>query len=272
MQWRCRTRSLDLPVPGRKAAVMGIVNLTPDSFSDGGMLSDADAALDHIILLAETGCDVIDIGGQSTRPGHTAISPEEEWERIRPTLCSLAALREKGAALPLISVDTYYPQVAQMALEYGADIINDVTGLALPAMRDVIAQYNAGCVLMLSEDITGFTDPVSAVRRFFSLRVEQCLRDGISLQNICLDCGIGFGKTREQEVTLLERMGACRVKGLPLLAAASRKRVIAYMMGTDVPADQRDEATHRAHLMAVNAGADMVRVHDAAGAVVSLTE
>lgn len=270
MQWKCRNRIIELHRPDLRAAVMGIVNLTPDSFSDGGMLSDSDAAVERIRRMAAEGCAVADIGGQSTRPGHTAIGPEEEWQRIRPTLERLARLREQGEELPLVSVDTYYPYVARRALETGVDIINDVTGLENPAMRDTVARYGAGCVIMHSEDITDREDPAAAVREFFERRVEECVREGVDPASICLDCGIGFGKTREQEAALLERMGECRVNGLPLLAAASRKRVIAWLMGVNLPPDQRDEATHRAHLTAVKAGADMVRVHDVKGACESL--
>jgi len=270
MQWLCRDKKLDLHRPPLRAAIMGIVNLTPDSFSDGGMLSDTDAALEHVFGLARDGCAVADIGGQSTRPGHVPVTAEEEWRRIEPLLLGLSELRKRGQPLPLISVDTYQPWVARRALEAGADIINDVHGFEDPDMRAVAAEYGAGCVVMHSADITACADPVKAVREFFGSRVEQMINQGIRRECICLDCGIGFGKTREQEVMLLERMGECRVHDLPLLAAASRKRVIAYLMGEDVPPHQRDDATHRAHLRAVLAGADMVRVHDAAGARASL--
>lgn len=270
MLWRFRGRSVELHRPPLAAAIMGILNITPDSFSDGGLLTGTDDAVARYLELVGRGCAVIDIGGQSTRPGHTAISADEEWARIEPTLTRLAAMRREGRELPPVSVDTYYPQVAARALESGADIINDVTGLCDPAMRRVIAGFNAGCVLMHCADITGCGDPVNAVWEFFLRRADECINDGIAPESICLDCGIGFGKTREQEVTLLERMGECRVHGLPLLAAASRKRVIAHIMGVDVPPDCRDQATHRAHLIAVRSGADIVRVHDAEGAYRSL--
>ena len=270
MQWKCRDKFIELHQPPLRAAVMGIVNLTPDSFSDGGKLNGSQEGMERILSLARCGCAVVDIGGQSTRPGHTAISYDEEWLRIAPTLRLLREHRQRGVKMPLISVDTYCPAVARQALDCGADIINDVTGFADPDMRRLAAEYGAGCVIMHSGDITACDDPVSAVREFFVRRVEECVRDGIDRRCICLDCGIGFGKTRGQEVELLQRMGECRVEGLPLLAAASRKRVIAHIMGIDVPPDQRDEATHKAHLTAVNAGADMVRVHDAEGAYASL--
>ncbi len=271
MQWKCRKTLLDLRPPFMLAAVMGILNVTPDSFSDGGLHSDADAAVARYLELAEQGCGIVDIGGQSTRPGHTAICASEEWERISPVLTRLSSLRSFHPNLPLVSVDTYYPMVAEMALDAGADIINDVTGLCDPSMREVIARYGAGCVLMHCEDISVRNDPVSAVRDFFSFRAEECIRSGIAPECICLDCGIGFGKTREQEVILLERMSECRVNNLPLLAAASRKRVIAYLMGTEAPPHQRDEATHRVHFTAVCSGANIVRVHDAKGACRSLS-
>jgi len=270
MQWLCRNKILELHQPPLKAAIMGIVNLTPDSFSDGGWLSNVDDALARVIELAETGCAVVDIGGQSTRPGHVPVSPEEEWQRIEPLLTRIDSLRREGVFLPFVSVDTYQPEVARKALAAGVDIINDVHGFENPAMRAVAAEYQAGCVVMHSEDITKHPNPISAVRKFFEYRVEQMLQEGIRRESICLDCGIGFGKTREQEAKILEHMGECRVQSLPLLAAASRKRIIAYLMGRDVPPDQRDPETHCAHLTAVQAGADMVRVHDAAGARKSL--
>ncbi len=258
MQWLCRNRVLELHRPPMRAAIMGIVNLTPDSFSDGGRLSGVEDALARVIDLTETGCAVVDIGGQSTRPGHVPVSPEEEWQRIEPLLTRIDCLRREGFLLPFVSVDTYQPEVARKALAAGADIINDVHGFEDPVMRAVAAECQAGCVVMHSGEISCCSDPIGAVRDFFAQRVEQMLTDGIRKECICLDCGIGFGKTREQ------------VHDLPLLAAASRKRVIAFLMGRDVPPDQRDEATHQAHMTAVQAGADMVRVHDAAGARKSL--
>lgn len=270
MQWKCRDVTLELHAPPLAAAIMGILNVTPDSFSDGGLYGDADSALRRLLEMHSQGCAVADIGAQSTRPGHTAISAREEWCRLAPLMERLSALRLGGKSLPVISVDTYLPEVACHALESGAQVINDVSGLRDPEMRRLIAQAGAGCVIMHGEDITDCTDPVAAVRDFFAMRTEQCLSDGIAPECICLDCGIGFGKTREQEAILLERMGECRVHGLPLLAAASRKRIIAWITGEDVPPDERDEATHRIHLAAVRSGADMVRVHDTAGAYASL--
>lgn len=270
MTWLCRDKALTLREPPCCVRVMGILNMTPDSFSDGGQWCAADAAQSRMLGLARSGADIVDIGGQSTRPGYTELSAQEEWPRIAPLLERLSLLSREGAALPVVSVDTFLPEVALKAMECGAQIINDVRGFADPAMREVAAKYGAGCVVMAGEDITSAADPVEEVRAFFERRVEECVRDGIEERHICLDCGIGFGKTREQESVLLRRMGECRVRGLPLLAAASRKRIIVWLTGEDVPPQERDAATHRAHMTAILAGADMVRVHDAAGAYRSI--
>lgn len=241
---------------------MGILNITPDSFSDGGLYLSAGAALHRAAAMVNDGADIIDIGGQSTRPGHTPISPEEEWSRLEgilPRLC-------RELSVP-VSVDTYYPLVAERALHCGAAIINDVTGFDAPEMRALAAQSGCGCVIMHHDDITDCADPIAAVRDFFERRVEECAAAGIRPEQIALDIGIGFGKTREQELALLKACGECRVGNLPIFVGASRKRLIAWMMNQpDCPPEQRDAATHEAHAIAVRAGADIIRVHDAAGA------
>lgn len=259
---------------------MGILNITPDSFSDGGLYLSADAALSRAAAMVKEGADIIDIGGQSTRPGHTPISPEEEWSRLEgilPRLC-------RDLSVP-ISVDTYYPFVAERALHCGAAIINDVTGFDSPEMRTLAAKSGCGCVVMHHDDITSLAapiadrtdsitncaDPIAAVRDFFERRVEECIAEGIAPEQIALDIGIGFGKTREQELELLKRCGECRVKGLPIFVGASRKRIIAWLMNApDSAPKQRDAATHEAHAIAINAGANIIRVHDVAGAMRNL--
>lgn len=245
---------------------MGILNITPDSFSDGGLYLSAEAALHRAAAMVNEGTDIIDIGGQSTRPGHTPISPKEEWGRLEgilPRLCS-------ELSVP-VSVDTYYPFVAERALFSGAAIINDVTGFDAPEMRKLAAKHGCGCVIMHHDDITDRADPIAAVREFFARRVEECMTAGISPAQITLDIGIGFGKTREQELELLKACGECRVKGLPIFVGASRKRLIAWLMNRpDCPPEQRDAATHEAHAIAISAGADIIRVHDIAGAAKSL--
>ena len=267
--WRIRNGLLSFP-EGRPL-IMGILNVTPDSFSDGGLFcSSAEQSVERVHQLAAQGADIIDIGGQSTRPGHTAISAQQEWERLRPVF---ELLNAEKSTLPPISVDTYYPYVAQRASELGASIINDVTGFDNEEMRRLAAQTGCGCVVMHHADISGCEDPVAAVREFFERRVEECIDYGINPEQIVLDVGIGFGKTREQELELIKRCGECAVGGLPVFVGASRKRVTVWMMEREgiadasiLPATDRDPMTHRLHRMAYDAGARIIRVHDAAGA------
>lgn len=255
-----------LTISDGRPLIMGILNITPDSFSDGGLYLSPEAALKRAVSMVKEGADIIDIGGQSTRPGHIPVSPEEEWSRLEgilPKLCS-------ELSVP-ISVDTYSPLVAGRALQCGTAIINDVTGFDDPEMRILAAQSGCGCVIMHHEDIADKIDPTAAVRQFFSHRVEECIAAGISPGQLVLDIGIGFGKTREQELALLKSCGECRVDNLPIFVGASRKRLIAWMMNNpECPPEQRDAATHEAHAIAVNAGAEIIRVHDVAGARKSL--
>lgn len=251
--------------------IMGILNITPDSFSDGGIFSaTADQAVKRACQLAALGSDIIDIGGQSTRPGHTLIGAQEEWERLAPVL---ELLKDSLNHLPPISVDTYYPYVAQRALERGAAIINDVSGFDAAEMRLLAAQSGCGCVVMHHDDITSSPKPVAAVRSFFEKRIEECLSAGIKPEQIVLDIGIGFGKTREQELELINRCGECSAGGLPIFVGASRKRLTVWMLENDgvsnaaaLPMTARDPMTHRLHRMAVDAGAAIIRVHDVCGA------
>ncbi|MBQ9993907.1 MAG: dihydropteroate synthase [Clostridia bacterium] len=258
MIWHAGGFRIDLSQP----RVMGIVNVTPDSFSDGGSYAAARDAISHALRLEQDGADIVDIGGQSTRPGHTPIGADEEWTRIEPVLAGL-----RGRIKIPISVDTYYPTVAARAIECGASIINDVSGLASAEMRRICADSGVGCVIMHSEDVTSCEDVFAELRRFFSRRVERCIADGIDERCICLDPGIGFGKTRAQEVEILHHMELCRVRSLPLLAAASRKRVIEYVMngccggGRSIPPEERDEATFEMHRKALRSGAQIIRQH-----------
>ena len=264
--WKIRGGELAFSAPsgiGRRVLVMGILNVTPDSFSDGGHFLEPSDAVARAEALLRGGADILDVGGQSTRPGFSAISPEEEWarlERVLPPVCRMAT----------VSVDTFFPEVARRALEAGAHIINDVTGLRSPEMRRVIVRYVCGAVLMRCGELPPGCDPVAAARDFFEEGIALCEADGVDPSRLALDCGVGFGTTREQDRELLLRMGECRVRGLPLLAAASRKRVIAEYYSGSVPPEMRDEGTHVAHGQAVEAGADIVRVHDVPGAVRAL--
>jgi len=265
-----------LSVRRGRPLIMGILNVTPDSFSDGGMYNiSADVTFERLLALAGQGADIIDIGGQSTRPGHVAIGAQEEWERIAPVFEIISRHRD---ILPPVSIDTYYYEVARKALECGAGIINDVTGLDLPEMRRLTASTGCGCVIMHHDDITACSAPVEAVRDFFALRVKECLQEGIKPAQIVLDVGIGFGKTREQEFELIRRCGECAVWDLPVLVGASRKRVTAWLMeqegaedASSLPPDRRDPATHRLHSMAAASGAQVIRVHDVSGAIKNIS-
>ena len=241
---------------------MGVVNATPDSFSDGGRYDTAAAAAAHARELVRLGADIIDIGAQSTRPGFTVITPEEELERLRAVLPSVTEALPRGFP---ISIDTFYPDVMRYGLDNGACIVNDVSGLCNPDMRMLVAERGCGAVLMHCAEISDISCPeryTDCIRRFFERRIEQCVSEEIDPEQIVLDPGIGFGKTREQERYILGHMSECRMCDRPLLAAASRKRVIKqfYLDGA-VSQDSLDEATFTAHSEAVSSGAQLVRVH-----------
>lgn len=241
--------------------IMGILNVTPDSFSDGGIFSDACAAVSHAYEMAADGADIIDVGGQSTRPGHTPVSPDEEWSRIEPVLRELCRGREL-----VISVDTYYPEVALKSLDYGAHIINDVTGFRNPLMRKYAAGYKAGCVIMHDIQLDTDADVCAELSDFFRIRTAECIADGIERERICLDPGVGFGKSYEQNLAVAGRFGSLCYENYPMLAAASRKRVIGMSCGNP-PADERMPGTVAYHTICIVGGADIIRVHDVPEAV-----
>jgi dihydropteroate synthase len=247
---------------GEKAYVMGILNVTPDSFSDGGRYNLPDAAERHALQMQQLGADIIDIGAQSTRPGSTPISAGEELERLLPVL---ERLRDR-LDVP-ISVDTFLPEVAEAALKNGATILNDVTGFDDPKMIAAAAKSDCGCVIMHHTGTDG--DIISDIKEFFMNKIEQMENSGIERSRICLDPGVGFGKTHEQNLQILANTARLRVEGCALLMAASRKRVIGAECGNP-PFDRRMAGTVAAHSIAVADGADMVRAHDVAEAVQSV--
>jgi dihydropteroate synthase len=232
---------------------MGILNVTPDSFSDGGDYLDPEAALAHALEMAALGADIIDVGGQSTRPGYEAVPWEEEWARLKPVLPGLAA-----AGLTL-SVDTFYPQVAQKALEAGARIINDVSGFGDEMLR-AVAGSGCGCVVMHPRG-SGGGGILEEVRAFFLERREAAAKAGIGPERLCFDPGIGFGKTVEENLLLMAQVGRTKLPDSAYLMAASRKRVTGAVCGNP-PFRERLAATLAAHTAAVLGGADLVRVHD----------
>lgn len=244
--------------PLTRPYIMGILNVTPDSFSDGGRYLDPAAALAHAKDLQAQGADILDIGGQSTRPGHTPIPPEEEWERLQAVLPAI--LRE--VRVP-VSIDTFYPWVAEKALEAGVHIINDVSGFP-DEMLEAVADSGCGCVVMCP---TGQAADIHAhVKGFFEDRLAAAARYHINKERLCFDPGIGFGKTYEENLALIARVDKTRIPGAAYLMAASRKRVTGAPCGNP-PFEERLPATLAAHTVALMGGADIVRVHDAAAAL-----
>ena len=248
MIWNCRDKQIEY---GDKVLVMGIVNVTPDSFSDGGDHFSPDDAVDCALRLEAEGADIIDIGGQSTRPGHSPVSDAEEWARLAPVLKAL----EGKLSVP-VSVDTYYPLVAEKALEAGADIINDVSGVISHKMAEIVRFYRAGWILM--HNGAGSPDDI---RAFFENSISECEKAGIDKSQLCLDMGIGFGKNYEENMYLIANVGRYKTDGFPLLLGTSRKRVIGQGSGQDNP-KERIYGNIAADTAAILGGADIIRVHD----------
>ena len=248
MIWNCRDKQIEY---GDKVLVMGIVNVTPDSFSDGGDHFSPDDAVDCALRLEAEGADIIDIGGQSTRPGHSPVSDAEEWARLAPVLKAL----EGKLSVP-VSVDTYYPLVAEKALEAGADIINDVSGVISHKMAEIVRFYRAGWILM--HNGAGSPDDI---RAFFENSISECEKAGIDKSQLCLDMGIGFGKNYEENMYLIANVGSYKTDGFPLLLGTSRKRVIGQGSGQDNP-KERIYGNIAADTAAILGGADIIRVHD----------
>lgn len=263
--WQLRRETWQLPAEG---AIMGILNVTPDSFSDGGQHNTLETALTHARRMVAEGAHLIDIGGESTRPGSMETSIEEEERRTLPVI---RALRAEFPQLK-ISIDTRHASVAAKALEAGVDIINDITGLADPAMRELCAAQPCGIVLMhmLGEPRTmqqnpQYTDVVAEVRAFFEERVALAEAAGIDPARICLDPGIGFGKNVQHNLALVQHLEETRVRDLPMLMALSRKRFMGAVLNGGTPAPVQDALpTVVMSLLSADRGADLHRVHDVA--------
>ncbi len=248
--------------------VMGILTVTPDSFSDGGKFTETDAALYHAQEMLDAGAAVIDVGGESTRPGHVQISDEEEIARIVPVI---AALRERFDAP--ISVDTYKSAVAAEALRAGADLVNDIWGLKYDAdMAAVIAESGAACCLMHNRDNTDYGDFFEDVKNDLRESILLAERANIASDKILLDPGVGFAKSYEQNLCAIRQVGELRELGYPVLLGTSRKSVIGLTL--DLPADQRVEGTLATTVIGVMQGCGFVRVHDVAENVraIAMTE
>ncbi len=236
--------------------IMGILNVTPDSFSDGGLYDSPDAALARAGAMIEEGADVIDIGGESTRPGYEPVSEEEEIARVVPVIRAVKAHFD----VP-VSVDTYKSAVAEAALDAGADLVNDIWGFRRdPAMAAVTARYGAACCLMHNRRGTHYGDFLPEMLADLRQSAETARQAGVDPGKILLDPGIGFGKTVEQNLTAIRHVGELRVLGYPVLLGTSRKSVIGLTL--DLPVDERLEGTLATTVWAVLAGCSFVRVHD----------
>ena len=266
-QLDCAGRILRLDRP----LVMGIVNVTPDSFSDGGAHDTTDAAVAHALRLVEEGADLLDIGGESTRPGAAEVETEEELRRVLPVIGRLAA----QVAVP-ISIDTSKPEVMRAAVQAGAGMINDVYGLRREGALDAAAALGVPVVLMHMQGeprsmqaAPQYDDLVGQVHRFLAERIFAAEMAGIPKQRIVVDPGFGFGKDTAHNLQLLAQFGRFVELGVPVLAGLSRKRSIGELTGRDVPAD-RVAGSVAAHLIAAQRGAAIVRVHDVAATVDAL--
>jgi dihydropteroate synthase len=245
---------------------MGVVNVTPDSFSDGGLFLDPEAAIAHGRELAAQGADILDVGGESTRPGAEAVSAEEERARIEPVVAGLA--RERGAAAP-VSIDTSKTPVAVAALDAGAEIVNDVTAFrGDPELAGLCADRGCGVILMhmlgsprTMQDNPTYDDVVDDVKAFLAERVEAAVAAGVDEERIWVDPGIGFGKTLEHNLELLRRLDELHELGRPIVVGTSRKSFIGKLTGREV--DDRLGGTIASNVLAIIGGADVVRGHDA---------
>ena len=239
-----------------KTYIMGILNVTPDSFSDGGKWNDMDHALKHTEAMIAEGADILDIGGESTRPGHTPVGAQEEIERILPVIEAV-----KGRFDIPISVDTYKGCVAEEALKHGADLINDIWGLKYdPEMAPVIARYHAPCCLMHNRKEPDYTDFIADFLKDMQETIDIAKKAGIADENIILDPGVGFGKTYENNLEIINKLECMHTLGYPILLGTSRKSVIGLTL--DLPADQRMEGTVATTVIGVMKGVAFVRVHD----------
>lgn len=243
---------------GKKTYIMGILNVTPDSFSDGGDYTNIDIAVNHAKEMIELGADMIDLGGESTRPCHKFVSAEEEISRIVPVIKRL----KEEINVP-ISIDTYKSEVAEEALKLGVDMVNDVWGLTYDGkMADVVAKYDGEVCIMHNQEGTDYDkDIMEAIKEFLQNSIDMALKAGVKKEKIVLDPGIGFGKTYEQNIEVLERLGELRDLGYPVLLGTSRKSVLGKILENSTP-KERVNATVATTVLGVKDGVDIVRVHD----------
>ena len=252
---RCRDREIAV---GGEPRIVGILNVTPDSFSDGGKFAEPEAAIAQAVRLVEEGAAVVDVGGQSTRPGYEEISAEEEIARAVPVIAALVS----RLSVPF-SIDTYKPAVARAALEAGAHVINDIHGLQRdPAMARLAAEF--GCAVIVMHHDAAFRetpgDVIENMKKFFRCSLQIAAQAGVTDDRLVLDPGIGFGKTHRQNLEILARLAELKSLGFPLLLGASRKSTIGNVLG--LPPEDRLEGTLATTVLAVWQGVEFIRVHD----------
>jgi dihydropteroate synthase len=260
VRWRVGDRAIEC---GSATLVMGVLNVTPDSFSDGGRFLDHEAAVAHGLVMAAEGAAILDVGGESTRPGSDPVTVEDELARVLPVIKRLVA----EVDVP-VSIDTRKPEVARAAIDAGAVLVNDVSGAREPGMLEAMAASGAGLIMMhmLGEPKTmqvepRYEDVVGEVRAYLADRLEAAQAAGIRRDRLAVDPGLGFGKTYEHNMELMQRIDAFLDLGVPIVVGPSRKSFIGAALG-DAPIDERLEGTIGAAVWMAAKGAHVVRVHD----------
>jgi dihydropteroate synthase len=260
MLWKTCHHTINL---AKNAVIMGVLNVTPDSFSDGGLWQNLDSALKHAMTLVQDGAGILDVGGESSRPGAMPVDETEELRRVIPVI---EALRD-CTSIP-ISIDTAKPTVAREALKAGASIVNDIGGLRLPAMRAVVAEFKAGAVCMhmqgnprTMQNCPSYTDVVAEILAFFKGTVELCRSEAINKEQLAFDPGIGFGKSLEHNLEILRQLPEFHALGRPLVLGVSRKSFLSKLTGSE---DLNDRLWPTVALSAYarHHGASVLRVHD----------
>ncbi|MCK5153543.1 MAG: dihydropteroate synthase [Spirochaetales bacterium] len=242
--------------PWERTYIMGILNITPDSFSDGGKFSVLDSAIGHAVLMAEKGADIIDIGGESTRPYHKEVSAEEEISRVIPVITELV----KVLKIP-VSIDTAKAVVAKEAVKAGASMINDVWGFKNdPEIASVAAETGVFCCLMHNRDNTKYNNLIVDIKNELSKSINLALNAGVNKRKIIIDPGIGFGKTLEQNLEVMSKLSEFKELGYPILLGTSRKSMIGLSL--DLPVEERLEGTIATTVLGISSGCSIIRVHD----------
>ncbi len=244
-----------LPI-NERTIVMGILNLTPDSFSDGGKFFDAGKAVEHALRMADEGADIIDVGAESTRPGHSPIDADEELRRLIPVLGRL--LREVDVP---ISIDTYKAATAEKVLDMGVHIINDIWGLQRdPGLAGVVARYGVPVIVMHAQNHTEYNNLIGDILDYLRKSIQIAEDAGIESQKIIVDPGIGFGKTLEHNLEIMDRLDELKTLDKPILLGTSRKSMIGKVL--DLPVEERVEGTAATVALGITRGANIIRIHD----------